>query len=88
MKTCKDCAFWENYNDYHGQIEEPIDPDTYRPMDIGFDVKACKSDNITIFERNPNRDGVSLTDGSQYYARMFTGPDYGCVNFKETTNGN
>ena len=86
MKTCKDCAFWENYDDCHGQITQPVDPDTWEPMDIGFEVKACKSGNITIFERNPNKDGVSLTDGSNYYARMFTGPDYGCVNFKEKNN--
>ena len=85
-KICKNCRFWavnkEDYNP-HNDIIEPLDPDTYKPMKMPFEVKVCMSDNITWFERNPNSNGVSLVDGSDYYARMLTGENFGCVNFKK-----
>ena len=81
MKTCKDCAFWR-IDDRTDRITNPIDEDTYEEKEMPFEVRKCLNDDITLFERNPSPRGVSLCDGSQYYAAMYTGPDFGCVNFK------
>jgi len=81
MITCKECRYWaESSDDDDDRIMHPEDPDTYEPMALPFSVKKCTSENITLFERNPDSAGVSLCDGSDYRAQMYTGPDFGCVN--------
>ena len=82
---CKDCKFWYDSRGewcFGHMIINPIDPDTDDPMEMPFEVRECKSPKITLFERNPDPSGVSLTDASEYFARMCTGPDFGCVNFE------
>jgi hypothetical protein len=83
---CKDCKYWgsrERSSDDEDEIVNPIDPDTYERMEMPFEVKICGSLNITLFERNPNSNGVSLRDGSDYDCTMYTGEDFGCVNGEE-----
>jgi hypothetical protein len=76
---CKDCKHWEDGDEYD-LIMHPLDPDTYNFMEMPFKVFECKNPNITLFERNPNSNGVSLCDGSDYKAKMYTGEDFGCIN--------
>ena len=85
MNTCKTCLHWvepddsENWNSY--RIATPIDMDTYEPMTVSFEMRICKSPKICYFERPPEPDGVTLVDGSEYYARMLTGESFGCNNY-------
>jgi hypothetical protein len=86
VSKCKECQFWGYDPDkYNGDddITDPIDEDTFEPKAMPFKVRLCNSPNIVLFERNPNSNGVSLCDGSNYRAKMYTGEDFGCVNFKE-----
>ena len=79
MCLCKSCIYWQD-NDNMNSIMHPYDDDTYEEMVMPFIVKRCCCPNITLFERNPNSNGVSLCDGSHYHAAMYTGCEYGCVN--------
>ena len=79
MIKCKECKYWKKPNEYD-EIATPIDQDTYKPMVLPFEVRICESENITLFERNPNSNGVSLRDGSDFHCAMYTGEDYGCIN--------
>lgn len=82
MAHCIDCKYWHKADkDCNDGITNPVDPDTYEPMEMPFQVLPCNHPNITLFERNPDPRGVSLVDGSDYYAQMYTGPMFGCVNF-------
>jgi hypothetical protein len=87
MNRCRNCKYWQIPEGCNGYVSDsiynPIDPDTFESMKMPFEVRECKSGNITLFERNPNPKGVSLQDGSDYFATMYTGPLYGCVNFKK-----
>lgn len=80
---CKDCIFWIDDNP-HDEIIHPIDEDTFEEKEMPFPVKKCLSSSITRFERNPSIRGVSLRDSSMYYVQMYTGPEFGCVNFKSS----
>ena len=84
MNKCCTCKHWiepDERGEYAAfRICHPYDQDEFDPMEIDFSVRICKSPKNTIFERSPFSDGVSLIDGSQYYAEMMTGEDYGCVN--------
>jgi len=89
MKTCKSCIYWVDPQDSYDEIIHPWDHDTEsQKMDMPFEVKKCTSDNITLFERNPDSKGVSLCDGSNYRATMYTGQDYGCVNHRAKNERN
>lgn len=80
MKHCETCKYWKKVPlDDFDQIANPTDEDTCEPKEMPFEVRECSSPNITLFERNPNADGISLTDGSDYRAVMYTGPSFGCV---------
>jgi hypothetical protein len=78
---CKECKFWEEVKDEYDPIASPEDEDGGLKK-MPFEVRICKSPNITLFERNPNPNGVSLCDGSDYMATMYTGPEFGCINGK------
>ena len=81
---CKTCKFWvkpverDNWNARF--ICNPVDSDTYEKMKTNFEVRKCNSDKIVYFERQPESNWISLVDGSEYYAKMLTGEDYGCIN--------
>jgi hypothetical protein len=80
MILCKDCIYWIDDKPDYDRIMHPEDMDTGEYMKMPFEIKKCKCSNITLFERNPNDNGVSLCDGSDYRAVMYTGPNFGCVN--------
>lgn len=85
---CKNCKYWkkeDTHQNYHAdEIIEPYDPDTYQPMEnLPFEVRICLCPEIVYFERQPTDKGVALIDGSNYYARMLTAENFGCVNFEE-----
>lgn len=80
MEYCRDCFHWAKEQGNSGIIK-PIDPDTLEYMEMPFMVGRCDHPGITLFERNPDPAGVSLCDGSQYMAEMYTGEKFGCVNW-------
>ena len=80
--NCKDCEYWVDDDDTD-LIMHPIDPHTRNKIRMLFDVRKCNHPSIMLFERNPNPAGVSLCDGEDYRAEMYTGPMFGCVNFKQ-----
>ena len=79
MIECKSCRYWIDNKEWDA-IMHPMDYDTDEEMRMPFEVRKCTHPSITLFERNPDPRGVSLTDGSMYHAAMYTGPEYGCVN--------
>jgi len=82
MERCKTCKHWGSKPDeeiYSDRICKPYDEDTFEKKKMPFEVKRCCSPNITLFEKNLNSNGISLTDGSEYYASMCTGEDFGCI---------
>ena len=58
---------------------EPVDPDTHKPMQRGFEVRICRQPTQTLAEAPIERNGFGLTDASQYYAVLATAEDFGCV---------
>jgi len=86
MKTCESCKSWivPDENDYRSRdIWRPTDPDTYEPMEMPWDVRRCASKKFVYFERPVERNGAALVDGSDYFAGLFTGPDFGCTFYEE-----
>lgn len=83
MNTCKTCKHWvePEARDHHtaDSICHPLDPDTYEPMDRGFEVRLCKHPTQTFCESPIERNGFGLADASRYYAVLATGEDFGCV---------
>lgn len=83
MIRCKECIFWKMPdNNIYDPIARPEDEDGGLKI-MPFDVRICKSPNQTLFERNPNINGISLNDGSEYSAVLYTGQEFGCVNGKK-----
>lgn len=81
MKTCATCRHWQPADDYDGkEICSPVDPDTFEPMPVSFEVRRCGSPHLLFYERPPESRQATLTDGSRYRASLFTGQDFGCVN--------
>jgi hypothetical protein len=87
MKTCKTCKFWNQPKEESWREEEicnPTDPENgFTPIDMGFKIRICGSDKIVFFETPPTSSHISLIDGSEYYAKMLTGEDFGCVNHED-----
>lgn len=70
--------------DYHGgDLCRPIDPDSYEPMELEFEVRLCRMPTQTFTETPVERNGFALTDGSGYYAVLATAEDFGCVRHEE-----
>ena len=86
MNTCKTCKHWkkpEHYSITIRDICDPLDPDTYEPMDRGFESRLCKQPTQTFCEAPVERNGFALADGSEYIAMLATGEDFGCVRHEE-----
>jgi hypothetical protein len=86
MKLCKTCKWWKDpeNEDYKAEwICNPHDQDTFEKAKMPFEVKMCYHPGIAYFERNPSSSGISLVDGSEYYAMMCTGENFGCVNHED-----
>ena len=84
MNTCKTCQHWmlaseDHDGSYEVQMTAPIDPDTYEPMVMEFEVRICEHPAKTLFERPVERNGFGLSDGSQYWVMLATAEDFGCV---------
>lgn len=69
----------------HDPICAPTDPDTYTDMVMPFDVRECMHPSLVKFERPVEQNGFGVTDGSNYQARLCTGPDFGCVRHELLT---
>lgn len=78
---CKTCRHWlaEEGRRRHDEILEPVDPDTYEPMTMPFEVRQCLHPQLGFCERPVERDGFALADGSEWVARLYTAEDFGCV---------
>jgi len=61
------------------QILAPVDPDTFEPMAMPFEVRECKMPAMTFCERPVEPNGFGLADGSEYFATLVTAGDFGCV---------
>ena len=89
MRTCKTCKHWvapTNDDGYSAtSICRAIDPDTYKPMDRGFETRLCKAPSQALFEAPVQANSFALTDGSEYMAVLSTGQDFGCVLHEHVT---
>lgn len=86
MKTCKTCIYWEaplDSNHLERDICRPIDFDSDLPMDRGFETNICRMPTQTRYEPPVESNGFGLTDGSEYYAVLFTAEDFGCIRHKD-----
>jgi hypothetical protein len=81
MKRCRTCAHWKN--DTFSYIMDPVDPDTYQPMEMPFEVRRCVHPRLLFCERPLEADGFAVADGSNYYAAFYTAEDFGCVKHEE-----
>jgi hypothetical protein len=79
-QRCKTCAHWV-VTKYDNNLCKPLDPDTYEPMDRGFEVRVCKQPTQTFCEAPVERNGFALADGSNYRATLATAEDFGCVRW-------
>lgn len=57
----------------------PIDPDTYEPMKRGFETRICNQPEQSFCESPVASNAFALADGSNYFATLATGEDFGCV---------
>lgn len=82
MNRCKTCAHWRkpDSDEYLGRdITDPIDPDTYQPMQLPFEVRPCKHPKLLFCERPVESPGFAVADGSTYFAGLYTTEDFGCL---------
>lgn len=79
LNTCETCIHWIASNRDGDNICHPLDPATYEPMKTSFQVRECRHPKLVRFERPVERNGFAVADGSHYWARLCTGPDFGCV---------
>lgn len=85
IKTCKTCKHWQKDSENtHGSITRPVDPDTWKPMVMPFEVRMCSSPAILFHERPVESNGACVADGSAYMAVLFTAEDFGCVRHEQT----
>ena len=89
MSTCKTCVHWTKSAKKGSYAESsicvPLDPDTYKPMKRGFEVRLCKQPTQTFCEAPVERNGFALADGSEYMAMLATAEDFGCVRHEAAT---
>lgn len=87
MNTCATCKHWtvvqERDDGSYENIYNPVDPDTWEPMDMPFEIRRCNNPAKTFCERPVERNGFGTADGSTYMADLFTGPDFGCVRHSD-----
>jgi hypothetical protein len=83
MSKCKDCKWWVKppQGDYDS-VSYPEDPDTFERMEMPFNVYKCECPKVFTLERAVVANGVTIMDGSGFFAQMYTGEDFGCVNWE------
>jgi len=86
MSTCQTCRWWlRNAGDtYLGVTQELGEAlEVYSPMGDDttvvptYSVRRCTSPALRFYE-TPSVDGAAVCDGSEYWAGLFTGPQFGC----------
>ena len=82
MINCKDCIFWKHTTESWCNITKPLDEDTFEPKQMPFEVRYCESPLLLSRERPLESNQAACIDGSNYYAKLVTGPDFGCANGK------
>lgn len=86
MEKCKNCKHWtppaadDSWRET--EICKPSDPETFEPMVMPFEVRICKSPKMLFCERPVESNGTAVADGSDYFASLMTGEDFGCINFE------
>lgn len=83
MNVCRTCKHWKRPSVSDGSTSRlmcsPVDPDTFQPMDRGFEARLCKEPTQGFFEPPAEADRFSIADGSTYLATLVTGEAFGCV---------
>lgn len=89
VNTCKTCRFWiqrENQNvrtfSRHQPIAGPQElKDAAELYGVGhvYETRECTA---ARFAEIPAPNGSAIIDGSEYWAGLFTGEDFGCVQWK------
>lgn len=81
---CRDCKWWQipEETKKFDRILTPEDPDTYEPMELAFAVRQCCNPSLLFCERPLERNQACVADASEYYARLCTGPDFGCTRYE------
>ena len=79
MNTCKTCKHWTMAEGRGRNICHPLDPDTYEPMNRGFETRLCKHPAQAFCEAPVESNGFALMDASEYFAVLATAEDFGCV---------
>lgn len=76
LRRCKGCRWWtEQPGDFNNE------PDHIRVS--GFRVRTCKCPMVLEHDRPMISSQASVQDGSNYMAVFITGPNFGCVHWKE-----
>jgi len=86
MKTCNTCKHWQTDPDAFVHVKSyyaPIDPDTFRPMRMPFEVRECMHPAKTFCERPVEPNGFGVVDGSTFMAILLTGEKFGCVRHED-----
>lgn len=93
MNRCATCKWWRHNEDRGWSIQHElgeaydvyVDPEhkdgNYERHDViaPHAVRACQSPLLRFYEV-PAANGATVCDGSEYWAGLFTGPDFGCAN--------
>jgi hypothetical protein len=79
MTICKTCVWWTVPDRYESEYSQPVDPDTYEPMESPFEVRRCAHPDLLFCERPLQSPGFAVADGSGYKAAFYTTEDFGCV---------
>ena len=81
VNLCATCRHWlVSDKDWpHGGITQPVDPDTYEPMEMPFEVRECQHPKLMFCERPVENPGFAVADGSTYVAKFYTTGAFGCV---------
>jgi hypothetical protein len=88
MNTCKTCKYWVIPEDDYRCMDviSPHDPVTYEQEENedaiaakwGYRVRQCQHPKLEFCQR-PEQNSFATIDGSEYYAKLLTGEDFGCV---------
>lgn len=93
MNKCATCKWWtrgeRHWNSVTRELGEAyevyVDPEhkngnyTRHEVIAQYDVRECKSPLLRFYEV-PSANGAAVCDGSDYWAGLFTGPEFGCQN--------
>jgi hypothetical protein len=73
MSKCRDCAHWDTEEDLKYQ------------MDWRIGLLECKKNTGRDFDLESYPPDAAVMDGSggEYHDCLYTGPEFGCVHFKE-----